>query len=297
MLNLRKRSIRRTREDVVVDTVVWAVLIIIFLLTAYPFYYIIVASFSDGYDFMRGGVYFWPRKFTLFNYKDLLGDPAWINALKISMIRTLSGTFLTVLLTSMVSYALSREELILGKVYRFMIVFSMYVSGGLIPFYIMLRNLHMLNTIWVYIIPTMLNLFFVLVGMSFFKSIPPSLIESGKLDGASEFGVFLRIILPVSVPFLATLVLFAAVWQWNSWLDSSYYVSDEGLRTLAYRMISEINRTRGATTNMGGDVVQRTTVMTTQATAMVVAMVPIMCVYPFLQKYFVQGIMLGAVKE
>lgn len=287
----------KTSEDIIADIIVWVSLIIIFFITAYPFYYILVASFSDGNDLMRGGVYFWPRIFTVQNYVRLLSQKIWINALKVSLIRTLLGTALTVMMTSMVSYALSRNGLMFGNFYRFLIVFSMYVSGGLIPFYILLRFLNLLNKIWVYVIPTMLNLFFVLVGMSFFRSIPASLIESGRLDGASELKIFIKIIIPVSIPFLATLTLFAAVHQWNSWLDSSYYVRDENLRTMAYRMISEINSTLSSSTNTGGDIATSRTAFTTQATAMVVSMLPIMCVYPFLQKYFVQGIMLGAVKE
>lgn len=281
------------------DIFVWVILILVVFVTAYPFYYVLVASFSNGYDFMRGGVYFWPRVFTLENYESLLSQPIWLNALKISFIRTVLGTICTVFLTSIVSYALSREGLIFGRAYRFLTVFAMYVSGGIIPFYILLRYLKIINTIWVYVLPTMLDLFFVIVGISFFKSIPVSLIESAHLDGAMEITVFFKIVLPVSVPFVATLTLFSAVNQWNSWLDSTYYVSSESLRTLAYRMISEINSSLGANPSGAalGEVRTASTVMTTQATAMIVSMLPIMCVYPFLQKYFVQGMMLGAVKE
>ena len=148
----------------------------------------------------------------------------------------------------------------------------------------------------VYIIPSMLNLFFILIGINFFESIPVSLIESARLDGASEFTVFFRIIRPVSTPFIATLALFSAVNQWNAWLDSAYYVNQEGLRTIAYRMLSEINQTQG-TVVTGGSIVNTSTALTTQASAMVASMLPIILVYPFLQKYFVQGIMIGAVKE
>lgn len=294
-----RESVRRyrwTRENVIFDGIVWLLLILIFLVIAYPFYYIVVASFNEGYDFMRGGVYFFPRRFTLGNYINLLSQAKWINAFKISFFRTIAGAFLTVVATCLVSYALSRQELMFGRVYKFLVIFAMYVSGGLIPYYITLRNLGLLNTVWVYIIPSMLNLFFIMVGINFFSSIPVSLIESARLDGASEFGIFFKIVAPVSRPFIATLTLFSAVNQWNAWLDSAYYVNSEGLRTVAYRMMSEINQTLGATAT-GGAVVNTSTAMTTQASAMVVSMFPIMCVYPFLQKYFVKGIMIGAVKE
>lgn len=298
MKKLKREAKRRKRskEDMAVDAVVWIALILILLITAYPFWYVIVASFSNGYDFMRGGVYFWPRIFTLDNYKNLLGQEIWKKAFVISFVRTILGTFLTVCMTCLVSYTLSRRELMFGKVYRFLIVFAMYVSGGLIPYYIVLRNLHLVNTFWVYIIPSMLNLFFIIVGINFFGSIPTALIESAKLDGASELKVLMRIVMPVSTPFIATLALFSAVNQWNSWLDSAYYVNSEDLRTVAYRMLVEINQSTG-TTVTGGTITTKATSLTTQATAMVTSMLPIMCVYPFLQKYFVQGLMIGAVKE
>lgn len=290
------RKYRWTKENVIFDTAVWILLILIFLVIAYPFYYIIVASFNDGYDFMKGGIYFFPRKFTFGNYVYLLSQEKWVNAFKVSFFRTVVGAFLTVMATCLVSYALSRKELMFGKIYKFLVIFAMYVSGGLIPYYITLRNLHLLNTVWVYVIPSMLNLFFIMVGINFFASIPVSLIESARLDGASEFGVFFKIVLPVSTPFVATLTLFAAVHQWNAWLDSAYYVNGESLRTIAYRMMAEINQTLGAATT-GGDVLTTSTALTTQASAMVLSMFPIMCVYPFLQKYFVKGLMVGAVKE
>ena len=292
-------KIPQTRASKCFDVGVWVILLFIFFCTAYPFYYVIIASFSNGYAFMSGTHYFLPAEPTLDNYRDLLSQNMWINAFKVSLFRTVVGTALTVMLTCLVSYALSRDELVFGKGYRFLVVFAMYVSGGLIPFYILPRFLGILNTLWVYVLPTMLDLFFVIVGISFFRSIPKSLIESARLDGASELKIFLRIVLPVSVPFVATLTLFSAVNQWNSWLDSTYYVNSESMRTVAYRMVSEINSSisQNIGTSAGGEISTTTTVMTTQATAMVVSMLPIMCVYPFLQKYFVQGIMLGAVKE
>lgn len=290
------RKYRFTKENIIFDAAVCLILTVILLTIAYPFYYIMLASFNDGYDFMKGGIYLFPREFTLQNYVSLLAQEKWVNALEISFLRTILGTILTVLATCLISYALSRKELAFGKTYKFLIVFAMYVSGGQIPYYVNLRNLHLLNTVWVYILPSMLNLFFILIGINFFESIPVSLIESARLDGASEFTVFFKIIRPVSTPFIATLALFSAVNQWNAWLDSAYYVNQEGLRTIAYRMLSEINQTQG-TVVTGGSIVNTSTALTTQASAMVASMLPIILVYPFLQKYFVQGIMIGAVKE
>ena len=187
------------------------------------------------------------------------------------------------------------------KAYRFLVVFTMYFSGGLIPYYVLLRGLGLLNTFWVYVIPGMVNAFFVMTGTNFFSSIPESMIEAAKIDGAREIQVLLKVVLPVSKPFLATLSLFAAVGQWNSWLDSAYYVRDINLQTLSYKMMTTINQTLATSANAeaAGQISQANTAtsFTVQATAMAVSMIPIMCVYPFLQKYFVQGMMIGAVKE
>lgn len=293
----KKRGIRKTKEDWAVDIVVWIVLIIFSFICVYPFWFIVVASFNDGYDMMRGGVYWWPRVFTLENYKTFFAQSAWISAIGVSVTRTLSGTALTVVFTCLVSYALSRRNLMFGKFYRFLFIFSMYVSGGLIPYYFILRLLGLVNTFGVYIIPSMLNLFFVMVGMNFFRSIPDSLIESAKLDGASEMKIFLTIILPLSTAFVATLTLFAAVNQWNSWIDSVYYVNDKTLRPMAYWMISMMNRTQSSSSSQDLAGTVNMTALATQSTAVVAAVVPILCVYPFLQKYFVQGMMIGSVKE
>jgi putative aldouronate transport system permease protein len=177
----------------------------------------------------------------------------------------------------------------------------MYFSGGLIPFYVLLRNIGLLNKFWVYIIPGTINTFFTITGINFFNSIPESIIEYAHIDGAKEIQIFGKIIIPVSLPFVATLSLFVAVGHWNSWLDSAYYVRDKNLHTLAYKMMTTLNKIMATSSDAStaGQIstANTTTNFTIQATAMVISMFPIMCVYPFLQKYFVQGMMLGSVKE
>lgn len=292
---------KKFSEDKAVDIAVYILLGLVGIVTLYPFYYTIVCSFNDGIDLMKGGVYLWPRKFTLANYKLFLEDADWRHAFLISLARTVVGTLLRVGFTSMFSYALSRNNLMFKKGYRFLVVFTMYFSGGLIPFYVLLRNLGLLNSFLVYVIPGMVDAFFVMTGINFFSAIPDSMIEAARIDGAREFKVLTKVVLPVSKPFLATLALFSAVGQWNSWLDSAYYVRDTRLHTLAFKMMTTINQALASTgnTDAAGQISQttRATSFTIQSTAMVVSMLPIMCVYPFLQKYFVQGMMIGAVKE
>lgn len=245
-----------------------------------------------------GGVYLWPREFTLDNYIFFFKDPQWIKAFFVSVVRTVIGTLLGVLFTTMVAYGLAKRDLLFKKFYFLVIIIAMNFSGGLITYYVVLRGLGLLNTFGVYIIPTMLNIFFVLVAVSFFREIPAELGESARMDGANELQIFGKIILPLSKPLLATMSLFVGTGHWNSWLDSAYFVQDENLRTLAYRMIQVINQAMISTDTQAAQFTASLTVtqFSVQVTAMVIAIAPIICIYPFLQKHFVKGIMLGSVK-
>lgn len=292
---------KKTREDYVINIINYSILIFVGFITLYPFYYAVVCSFNNGMDLLLGGVYLWPRKFSLDSYAEFLKDSSWQNAFFISVARTVVGTTFSVLLTCIFSYGLSRKNLMFRKFYIFLVVFTMYFSGGLIPYYVLLRNLGLPNTFWVYVIPGMVNSFFTITGINFFNSIPESMIESARISGAKEIQIFLKIIIPVSLPFIATISLFVAVGHWNSWLDSAYYVRNANLQTLAFKMMTTINKVMANSAEVGtaGQIstANTTTGFTIQATAMVVSMFPILCVYPFLQKYFVQGMMLGSVKE
>lgn len=290
---------RRTLEDWLVDSVNLVLLLFVVIATFYPFYFVLVISFNEGIDAAKGGIYFWPRALTLDNYDAFFSDPKWRLSFRVSVARTIAGTVLGVLFTCLVAYGLSYKQLLFKKAYYTIIIIAMYFSGGLIPYYVVLRELNLLNHFGVYIIPAMLNLFFLLIAVSFFREIPDELQESAKIDGANELGIFFRIILPVSRPLLATMSLFLGVGQWNSWVDSAYFVQSEHLRTLTYRMMQIINQASLPTDTIGSGIASSMNTVTTfsvQVTAMVVSIVPIMCVYPFLQKHFVKGVMLGAVK-
>jgi putative aldouronate transport system permease protein len=292
--------IRRTGPDKVIDIVNYACLALLTFATVYPFYYILIISLNSGIDATRGGIYFLPRVFTFENYEKILSDQKWLNALMISAFRTLAGTALSVFFTSMVAYGLSHKNLVFGKGYYRIVIFSMYFSGGLIPYYILLNNMGMINTIWVYIVPSLLNCFLVLIMISFFKEISPSLRESAYIDGANDLKIFLQIILPVSKPVLATAVLFNAVAHWNAWIDSAYFVSNPNLRTMSYLMMEIINRSQVSNARDAQSAFRASTNVTTrsiQSAVIIISTAPILLTYPFLQKYFVTGIMLGSVKE
>ncbi|MNJ45897.1 carbohydrate ABC transporter permease [Paenibacillus fonticola] len=289
---------RTTVEDRVVNVVNYILLTIVALSTLYPFYYILIASFNTGTDTAQGGLFLFPRQFTLENYKYFFSKQQWIEAFGITVLRTVVGTVAGILFTSLVAYGLAKKDLILRKFYYIAVIVAMNVSGGLITYYVILRSIHLLNTFWVYVIPSMLSLFFLLIAVSFFQEIPAELSESARIDGAGELKIFIRIILPVSLPLLATMCLFLGSGQWNSWLDSAYFVQNNHLRTLAYRMMEVINQANMPTDAQSAQYTAqaKVTSFSVQATAMIISVFPIICVYPFLQKYFVQGMMLGSVK-
>lgn len=297
-MKLRKK-IKSNISDQLLMMVIYVSLAMVLIITLYPFLYTLILSLNDSVDAMKGGIYFWPRKFSLANYEYFFKDDRLVNAIGISLARTLLGTILGVMFTSAVAYALSFKKLMFRKVYMTMLIISMYFSGGLIPYFFILKQLHLINNFAVYIIPTLMNTFFVLIAISFFKDLPYALYESAKIDGASDLKIFLRIMLPISKPLLATIALFVAVGQWNSWIDVVFFVQNKDLKTLSYIMIELINASQtSANLTAQGAMEQITDIppVTLQITAMVIAVFPIAVIYPLLQKYFVKGVTLGSVK-
>lgn len=289
---------KRNREDRIMDGTIYVVSVVILFMMLYPFYYVFMLSFNEGVDASLGGIYWFPRKFTLSNYARFFNDLKWLRALLVSFLRTLIGTFLGVAFTTLVSYALSFKDLVGRKAYMTFVIICMYFSGGIIPYYTLLRGLHLIDSFAVYVIPGMLNLFYITIGRTFFEDIPGSLRESAKIDGAGEFKIFAKIIVPISKPFMATLALFIGVGHWNNWYDSTFFIKTKTLRTLPYLMMEIVNQFQTTSdVNAAAHQASGTTSLSIQLAAMVVSVVPIIFIYPFLQKYFVSGMMVGAVKE
>ncbi|MBD5394615.1 MAG: carbohydrate ABC transporter permease [Lachnospiraceae bacterium] len=295
-----RKTKHRTKEDCIIDFIVYFLAVFIFIVTFYPFYLSIVMAFNEGKDALRGGIYLWPRVFTTENFKELVRDTAWGRALIVTILRTILGTGVTVFFTTLMAYGLSFQNLRGRKTYMIMIIIAMYFSGGVIPYYMVLRTLHLVNSFWVYIVPGAINLFYVLVAISFFEGIPKEMGESARIDGASEITIYLRLIFPVSKPLLATIAIFTAVGHWNSWYDSAFFIQNKDLRTLGYQLMSIINKANVSNTPLdaysGSQAQQSLTPMSIQLAAMLVAVGPILLVYPFFQRYFVSGLTIGAVK-
>lgn len=282
-------------------------LVIFSILMIIPFYHCIVLAFSDGSDLTWNGIsFFWPRVFSLESFQKVFADDEFFLAARNSVLRTVLGSLLSSLVTAGFAFALSHQELKFRRVFTFMGLICMYFSGGMIPTYLQIRSLGLTNTFWVYLVPMSFNMFNCMVFLTYFKGIPRDLEESAVMDGANEVTMFFRILIPVAMPVFACILLFDAVSHWNSYYDCMLYTKSDNLVVLSYKFAKmllsqqyldvvaadpnlmspeELMMARGPVSSL-----------TLQMATMVVTVVPIICVYPFLQKYFVKGLMVGSLK-
>lgn len=277
-----------------------AFMILFVIMTLYPVLNTLAISFNDGTDALRGGIYLWPRKWTLKNYITVLQKNNLVTGTIISVARTVIGTVLALFSNAILAFIVSRKRFLFKKQLSLFWVITMYVNGGMIPVFLLYKSLGLTNSFWVYVIPGMLNAFNMLVIRTYMNGIPDSLEESAQLDGAGYTTIFLKIISPLCKPVYATVALFVAVGQWNSWFDAMLYnrMSDN-LTTLQYelmKLLSSVTNQSGSVETMK-NAVGTVTPASVRAAATIVTMLPIICLYPFLQKYFVTGMTLGGVKE
>lgn len=306
-LNVTKTHARfKSPSDRIFDTLNILFMLLIMVVTLYPFLNTLAVSFNNATDSVKGGIYLWPRVFTWENYKYVFNEATIFHATLISVLRTVVGTVTSVFCCAMVAYTISRPEYVLRRFISIAFILTMYFSGGLIPNFLLIRELDMLGTFWVYIIPGLIGVFNVIVIRSFIEGLPEGILESARIDGAGEFTTFMKIVLPLCVPVLATVSLFTAVAQWNSWFDVFLYnSSNTELSTLQYELM-KILQNSNTSMNSGQDYASQfsnseaganqVTPTSIRATMTIVASVPIILVYPFLQKYFVKGMTLGGVK-
>ncbi|OMF88343.1 sugar ABC transporter permease [Paenibacillus sp. FSL R7-0337] len=277
------------------------------VVTLYPFINTIAVSFNEGNDTIRGGIYLWPRQWTFQNYKAIFATGTIFDAFLISVARTVVSTLLNIFLTTMLAYTLSRREYVFRKFITVIFVLTMYFSAGLIPNYFLIKDLGLLNSFWVYVIPSMISAFNMIVIRTYIGTIPESLMESARIDGAGDFKIFMRVVFPLCKPVLATIALFVAVGAWNAWFDAFIYTSSkQHLSTLQYELMKLLSSTMNSNGNpnvsngvgMDQDSARAmVTPISIRAAITVVASVPILLVYPFMQKYFVVGLNVGSVKE
>lgn len=285
----------------VFDIVLILLMLIIVVITLYPFLNVLAISFNDATDTVKGGIRIWPREFTLQNYKEIFnGSSKLPRAFVNSVLRTTIGTVTGVIATTMVAYTLSRRDFMFNKFVTILFIVTMYVSGGLIPEYLVIRQLGLVNNFAVYILPGLISAFNVIVVRSFMDGLPEALYESAAIDGANDWIVFRKIVFPLCLPVIATVALFIAVGQWNSWFDTYIYArTNDSLTTLQYELM-KIMDNAAATVDVHNPNLQNTARSNPESIKMAITMVatvPILMVYPFVQKYFVSGMTLGAVKS
>ena len=297
----KRMKMRRSLGDTILICVFYAIVILFGLVCLYPFAQVLMGSFADEHTLMNEGYKLIPSKFSLDAYRTIFSSNEIPRAYGVTIFITAAGTFLSMLVTAMAAYALSGKKLKYRNFFNFFFYFTMLFSGGLVPMYILIRNyLRLDNSLLVYIIPSMLNVWNLFLLRNFFNEIPISLIESAKLDGAREWVVAFKIVLPLSLPAIATVSLFTSIGYWNEWMASLLYItpSYSHLYTLQYivvRMVNSITAAQSAGSNLPPGVSQVPAYTIRLATA-IVTVGPIIFLYPFLQKYFVAGLRVCAVK-
>lgn len=289
----------RSVTDKLFDSTVLILLIGIALIMLFPFYYVFVVSFTTPVEYLQKGLVLFPEKWTLTSYKYLLANNVFVKATGVSAFLAVAGTTLSLIVTSAGAYTLSRKRLQGRRTLLILILMTTLFNPGIIPPYLVVRELGLMNSIWSLIIPVLTSGWYVILMKGFFESIPDELEEAGKIDGASDIGVFARIILPLSLPSLAAFGLFYAVAYWNTFFSAILYINKADLRplqvVLQMLLIDSSSSSSGEIANqMSSEIAIPTD--TLKMAAVVISTVPILLVYPFLQKHFAKGVMVGSIK-
>ncbi|MEK4248949.1 carbohydrate ABC transporter permease [Paenibacillus sp. FSL W7-1287] len=295
---MERKIMRKDWDSRVFDTINITCLSIVLILILVPLWNVVISSFSSSKALAEGGFIFWPSELSLENYRAVFRDDSIGQSFFISAAKTVIGVLTHVLFCAMVAYGLSKSNVRGRKFYVTMGVITMFFSGGMIPTYLLIKSLGLLNSFWVYIIPALLSFYDVIILMNFFRNVPSSLEESAKIDGAGDWRVFLSIFIPLSMPAMATIAMFNGVNQWNDFMTTKLYVTNEALYPLQMKLYEIIVQSQTQSMqNIGGSVIIETTTKGVQLATIVITTLPIVAIYPLLQRYFISGMMLGAVKE
>ena len=273
------------------------IMILICVATLYPFLYLVAQSFSSEEAITLGKVNLFPVGFNIQTYKSVLAKGEFMRSYKNTVIYSVLGTCLSLALSCCMAYPLSKKELKGHKILTKFVIFTMYFGGGLIPNYVLMMRLHLVNHIAGFIIPSLLSTYYIILMKSFFAETPHELEEAGELDGLSPIGIFVRIVLPLSMLIIATMILFNAVGYWNNWYNAFLYLDKKEMWPVAYYLKTVISG--ASTSNDPGEATAEKMQISAniKSCSMVLMAIPIICVYPFISKYYVEGMMLGGVKE
>lgn len=287
--------VNQTFGEKVGQVFVYSILVLLSVLCLFPFLYVVAVSVTSEAEVLRRGVVIIPEAVTFAAYKEVLFSQGLGQAYKVTLFRTLVGTALNMLFTVIAAYPLSKRYLPGRSPFLLFIVFTMMFSGGLIPSYLVIRSMGLLNTPWVLIVPNLISAFNLVIIKGFFEQLPPEIEESARVDGASELQSLWKIILPLSMPVLATISLFYAVGHWNSYFDAIVYINDTKLMPLQVILRNILLNVQAQSADMGSSS-ERVSTIALQMAAVVVTTVPILVVYPFLQKHFTKGVLVGSIK-
>lgn len=294
-----KSKIKRNKADVVLDVVIHIVLVAIAGLMIFPFLNVIAVSFSSYGAYLKNPMMVWPQEFTVTAFQHVFNNESIQTGYVNTIFITITGTIIGLLLTILTAYPLSQKKLPGKRWFMIYILFTSLFSGGLVPGFILMKNLRLIDSIWALILPSMLNSFNIFLAKNFFEGLPESLSEAASIDGASDMYILWKIILPISKSIMATIALFIAVTYWNTYFNAIIYIRSEDKWPLQLVLREIISAATAQNLLSGGDAAEISKNIPTQGlqyASLVVVVLPILCVYPFLQKYFVQGVTLGAVK-
>lgn len=291
---------RKTTGEFVFNVINNVVMILFGLATLLPFLYVLSKSLSSEAAVVAGKVLFWPVGFQLGTYQYVLDTPEFLHSLTTSVFVTVVGTVAAMLITATVAYPLSKPEMVGRKPLLLMFIFIMLFNGGIIPNYVLIKSLGLINKIWALILPGMLSVFNVLLIKTFYEQLPESVEESARIDGATNFRTLFSIVIPMSTPVIATVGLFYAVGFWNNYFSGVLYITNPALKPLQqylYDLITaQMTAADPATMHIDIDKYMNVTPDSVRATTIMLATLPILLLYPFLQRYFVKGINIGSVK-
>ncbi|RED55911.1 MULTISPECIES: carbohydrate ABC transporter permease [Cohnella] len=285
------------------NILLYGFLSLLFLVTFFPFWQIFVLSINDGTDSLRGGFLLWPRDVSLESYSAVFSNPEILTSVKVTLLRTVLGVPLSVFCIALLAYVLSKKDLVGSRFVNLFFVFTMYFSGGLIPTYMIVKSLGLIDNFLVFLFPGLINIFWMVLIRTFMEGLPRELEESAQIDGANDVKIFVKVILPVCVPVLATVGLFSAISHWNAWYDSYIYTYNPDLKTLQAVLVKILNQYQtGDMLNEAQQLANESkkipvTGESIRMTVTMVATLPIILVYPFVQRFFLKGMLLGAVKN
>ena len=304
-LKTKKIKYKVSIGDRIISILTYVIYSIFAFVCVYPFYYIFINTISANDLSERGKIVFWPKGIHFTNYLNVMKIDGLLQATKISLARTVIGTFVTVIVAAFLGYMFTRETMWHRKLWFRMVAATMYFNAGIIPWFITMKNLGLTNNFWVYILPTAVQPFYIILCKTFVESIPKELEDAAEIDGAGTLRIFFQIIIPIIKPILATVAIFAAVAQWNSFQDTLLLVTDDKLYTLQYVLYNYLNQAgslkslvnnSSSAEAMAASLAHASTATSIRMTVTIVVVTPIILVYPIFQRFFTKGIMIGAVK-